>query len=58
MNKTITFQFDQCVDIYVYPVKSVSQSEAGVDYTTQGICLGFAKEFSSQLDLKYSITIK
>ncbi len=58
LNKTITFQFDQCVDIYVYPVKSVSQSEAGVDYTTQGICLGFAKEFSSQLDLKYSITIK
>ncbi|PLY05956.1 MAG: 4-alpha-glucanotransferase [Arcobacter sp.] len=58
LNKTINFHFDQCVDMYIYPVKSVSQSEAGVDYTTQGIALGFAKEYSTQLDLKYSITIE
>ena len=58
LNKTISFYFDQCVDMYIYPVKSVSQSEAGVDYTTQGITLGFAKEFNSQLDLKYSVTIE
>jgi len=57
MNKTISFYFDQCVDIYIYPVKSVSQSEAGVDYTIQGIALGFAKDFSSQLNLKYHIDI-
>ena len=58
MNKTISFFFDQCMDIYVYPVKSVSQSEAGVDYTIQGIALGFAKDFSSQLNLKYHIDIQ
>lgn len=58
LNRTISFHFDQCVDMYVYPVKSVSQSEAGVDYTIQGISLGFAKEFSTQLDLKYKIIIE
>lgn len=58
LNRTLSFHFDQCIDIYVYPVKSVSQSEAGVDYTIQGIAIGFAKEFSSQLDLKYKITIE
>ena len=58
LNRTISFHFDQCIDMYVYPVKSVSQSEAGVDYTIQGIAIGFAKEFSSQLDLKYKIVIE
>jgi predicted glycosyl hydrolase (DUF1957 family) len=58
LNRTISFHFDQCVDIYVYPVKSVSQSEAGIDYTIQGIAFGFAKEFSTQLDLKYKVTIE
>jgi hypothetical protein len=58
INKTISFHFDQCLDIYVYPVKSVSQSESGVDYTIQGIALGFAKDFSSQLNLKYYIDIQ
>lgn len=58
INRTISFYFDQCIDIYVYPVKSVSQSESGVDYTVQGIALGFAKDFSSQLNLKYYIDIQ
>lgn len=58
LNRTISFHFDQCIDMYVYPVKSVSQSEAGIDYTIQGIAIGFAKDFSSQLDLKYKITIE
>ncbi len=58
LNKTISFHFDQCIDMYLYPVKSVSQSEAGVDYTIQGIAIGFAKEFTSQLDLKYEMIIE
>ena len=58
INKNISFHFDQCLDIYIYPVKSVSQSESGVDYTIQGITLGFAKDFSSQLNLKYYIDIQ
>lgn len=58
LNRTISFHFDQCMDIYIYPVKSVSQSEYGVDYTIQGITLGFAKEFSTQLDLRYKILIE
>jgi hypothetical protein len=57
LNKTIEFQFDQCMEIYVYKVKSVSQSEEGVDYTTQGVCFGFASEFTGELSLKYSINI-
>ncbi|RXJ65881.1 4-alpha-glucanotransferase [Halarcobacter ebronensis] len=58
LNKTITFHFDQCIEMYVYPVKSVSQSESGVDYTIQGIAFGFAKDFSTQLDLKYTIEVQ
>ena len=57
LNKTVTFLFDQCMEIYIYKVKSVSQSEEGVDYTTQGLCFGFACEFKKDLKLKYSITI-
>ncbi len=57
LNKTIEFQFDQCMEIYIYKVKSVSQSEEGVDYTTQGVCFGFASEFTGELSLKYSINI-
>lgn len=56
LNKTITFLFDQCMEIYIYRVKSVSQSEEGVDYTTQGLCFGFATLFKKDLNLKYSIT--
>lgn len=58
LNRNISFHFDQCVDMFVFPVKSVSQSEAGVDYTIQGIAIGFAKEFSIQLDLKYKISVE
>jgi len=57
LNKTIEFQFDQCVEIYVYRVRSVSQSEEGIDYTTQGVAFGFAAEFTGVLNLKYSVTI-
>lgn len=57
LNKTIEFQFDQCMQIYIYRVKSVSQSEEGVDYTTQGLAFGFVSEFSGKYDLKYSINI-
>ena len=57
-NRSIFFQFDQCIDIFIYPVKSVSQSEQGVDYTIQGLCFGFATDFNSNLNLKYSVTIK
>lgn len=57
LNKTISFLFEQCMEIYIYKVKSVSQSEEGVDYTTQGICLGFACEFKKDLNLKYKLTI-
>ena len=57
LNKTIIFLFDQCMQMYIYKVKSVSQSEEGVDYTTQGICFGFACEFKKELHLKTEISI-
>ncbi|XPV68373.1 MAG: alpha-amylase/4-alpha-glucanotransferase domain-containing protein [Halarcobacter sp.] len=57
LDKTIEFQFDQCMQIYISKVKSVSQSEEGVDYTTQGLAFGFIGKFSGKYDLKYSINI-
>lgn len=58
LNKSIIFSFNQIMKIYIYKVKSVSQSEEGVDYTTQGLCFGFACKFKKDLKLKYSLSIK
>lgn len=57
LNKKIIFEFDEEIEIYIYKVKSISQSESGVDYTIQGISLGFIKEFSKNTSMEYSFKI-
>ncbi len=57
LNKSIVFEFDDEVEVYIYKVKSVSQSESGVDYTTQGISLGFIKPFCKDVSMEYSLQI-
>lgn len=54
LNKTLSFVFEKNIDIYVFKVKSVSQSEAGVDYTTQGLSFAFVQPFMQDLEFKYT----
>ena len=54
LNKTFSFIFEKNIDIYVFKVKSISQSEAGVDYTTQGLSFAFVQPFVEDLEFKYT----
>ncbi|MFA6789707.1 MAG: alpha-amylase/4-alpha-glucanotransferase domain-containing protein, partial [Arcobacteraceae bacterium] len=54
LNKTFSFVFEKNIDIYVFKVKSISQSEAGVDYTTQGLSFAFVQPFVENLEFKYT----
>lgn len=53
LNKTFTFSFEKKTEIFIFKVKSISQSEAGVDYTTQGLSFGFKHPFCKDLKFKY-----
>lgn len=53
LNKTFTFSFEKKTEIFIFKIKSISQSEAGVDYTTQGLSFGFKHPFCKDLKLKY-----
>jgi hypothetical protein len=53
LNKIFRFTFEKDIEIYLFKVKSISQSEAGVDYTTQGLSFGFKQNFSKDLKFKY-----
>jgi len=57
LSKKLTYSFDEALTIYCYRTKSISQSESGVDYTTQGITLGFVKAFNKTLQLEYSFKV-
>ena len=41
LNKTLLFEFNKKIKIFVTTLNTVSQSEQGVDMTNQGITLGF-----------------
>ena len=53
LNKIFRFTFEKDIEIYLFKVKSISQSEAGVDYTTQGLSFGFKHHFCKDLKFKY-----
>lgn len=54
LNKTFIFRLDKIGTIYLYPTKSISQSESGIDYTIQGVTIGFVKPFAKTLTMEYS----
>jgi len=54
LNKTLSFTFKQELLIYVFKIKSISQSEAGVDYTTQGLSFAFVQPFVKNLTFDYT----
>ena len=45
LEKTLIFSFEKEIDIIIFPLNSVSQSEQGVDLTNQGLTLGFVYPF-------------
>jgi 4-alpha-glucanotransferase len=53
-NKKFSFVFESNIAVYIFKVKSISQSEAGVDYTTQGLCFAFVHPFVNNLSFKYT----
>ncbi|MFA7083210.1 MAG: alpha-amylase/4-alpha-glucanotransferase domain-containing protein [Arcobacteraceae bacterium] len=54
LNKKISFTFEKEVTVYVCKIKSVSQSEAGVDYTTQGLSFAFVQPLDKALRSCYT----
>lgn len=57
LGEKIVFEFDKDIEIYIYKVNSVSQSEVGIDYTTQGLSIGFAKEFCKTSKFNYRFEV-
>jgi hypothetical protein len=53
LNKTLSFTFEKEITIYVFKIKSISQSESGVDYTTQGLSFAFVQPFVKNLTFAY-----
>lgn len=56
LNKNIIFSFDKEIIIYIYKIDTISQSEMGVDVTTQGLSFGFIN--SSQKSFKTTFEIQ
>jgi len=56
LEKTLIFSFEKEIEIIIFPLNSVSQSEQGVDLTNQGLTFGFVYPFTqteqSSLQLK------
>lgn len=55
--KTIIFNFNKELDIFTYPINTVSQSEKSVDITNQGLSIGFLTDFQEELNLKITLEI-
>ena len=46
LEKTLIFSFEKEIEIIIFPLNSVSQSEQGVDLTNQGLTFGFVYPFT------------
>ncbi len=56
--KHLDILLDREVDIFMYPVETVSQSEKGVDITLQGYSFGFCIPFEEKLEFSCIIKIR
>ena len=52
LNKKITISIDREVDILYYPLKTLSQSEQGYDFTIQGLSIAIVLPFSKNFLLE------
>jgi len=50
LNKRVSFEFEDKIDIYIVPIKTYSQSESGVDSTIQGVSIAFKQNFIKEFE--------
>ncbi len=58
LNKKFNFNFVEDIEIFIVRIETISQSESGVDVTSQGVSFGFVKSFEKSLCLDYQFSIK
>lgn len=58
LEKTIKFDFENEVQIFICKNYTVSQSESGVDYTTQHLSLMFLRNFTKNLKFSFSFSME
>jgi hypothetical protein len=58
LKKTIKFDFGNEVQIFICKNYTVSQSESGVDYTTQHLSLMFLRNFTKNLKFSFSFSME
>jgi alpha-amylase/alpha-mannosidase (GH57 family) len=57
LDKTIRFTFANDVTIFICKIDTISQSESGVDVTTQGVSFGFSTPLIKELTFSYTLQI-
>ncbi len=55
--KEIRFVFDKKCDLFIYPLDTLSQSEAGFETINQGLSLGFRFDFNCYLNISGELII-
>lgn len=55
---SFSFSNEDDLDIYIVPLRTISQSEQGVDLSVQGITIGFITKLNKKLDLSYSLKVE
>ncbi len=55
--KRIVFTCDDRLDIYIVPMKTISQNESGIDYTIQGVSIAFITPFGKNCDFALQMRI-
>ncbi len=57
LDKVFKFNFKEHIEVFVVCIDTVSQSESGVDVTSQGVSFGFVKSFEKLLSFEYKFSI-
>lgn len=58
LEKTLIFDFEDEVEVFICKNYTVSQSESGVDYTTQHLSLMFLRNFTKDLKFSFSFSVE
>ncbi len=59
LNVLVSFDFEEPVDLWHFPIETVSLSESGVERLYQGTCLFFSRELvlENKRDLRFTISV-
>ena len=58
LEKTLIFSFEKEIEIIIFPLNSVSQSEQGVDLTNQGVTLVFLYDFTQNIKNTLQVVVE